>query len=148
MAIVPLVLFILLKLFVDVNNYSEVIIVYPGIAVTILILYIYLFHRFKLFQTSVRLEYQNCQDISSDLSDMIDWGKMRKCQQHTPLDPKLQKTLDVFFHFCLSWKCPFYGGRHIYKRIYMFAFSSCLGFALYCVIQLVFVCVGLVVKMV
>lgn len=122
--VIPLVLLKLTLTLVQHSVNNPLGISYP--VVSILVLYLVVRTAIYLIKLRRRVfnEYRECQETSNALSDMIDWGKMRKRQLYSPLSPELQIVLDGFFTFCLSKRCPFYGGKKIFKNLTLLSLST------------------------
>ena len=71
--------------------------------------------------------FEDVQKLCGELSDMIDWTTMRKRQVYKPLEPELQESIDGFYNYCISRRCPFYGGKAIYYSMLIVLLLDTLG---------------------
>lgn len=81
----------------------------------------------KKLSKGLRSLFEDVQKLCGELSDMIDWTTMRKRQVYKPLEPELQESIDGFYNYCISRRCPFYGGKAIYYSMLVVLLLDTLG---------------------
>ena len=79
----------------------------------------YILRYISKYKNTTRSLCAKCEETSGQLSDMIDWGSMRKRQLYQDTDPYLESVLNDFFLFCISKKCPFHGGRKQFRALHL-----------------------------